>query len=123
MNREPTYGFGNGVNDEKVQVLDVTKGVLLPYQDGETAELRPLDLLIPIPTSRAATDRKRRRRGQDRAGTPRHDRVRTHGILEDITVRPNGDGKYKIAFGGTVAGARARSPVIPNCQVQGPARS
>lgn len=89
---------GNGKHDEKVQVLDVTKGVPCPYQDGETVEL-PLDLLIPDP-NQPRRDWIESADDEDKTELERLAMtVRTHGILEDITVRPNGDGKYKIAFG------------------------
>lgn len=89
---------GNGKHNEKVPVLDVSKGAPCPYQDGETVEL-PLDLLIPDPNQ----PRRDWIEGADDEDKTELERlamtVRTHGILEDITVRPNGDGKYKIAFG------------------------
>lgn len=93
-----TPGASNNGEHEKVQVIDVSKGVPCPYQDGETVEL-PLDLLIPDPNQ----PRRDWVEGADEEDKTELERlamtVRTHGILEDITVRPNGDGKYKIAFG------------------------
>jgi len=87
---------GNGKHDEKGQ--DVSKGVPCPYQDGETIEL-PLDLLIPDP-GQPRRDWIESADDEDKTDLERLAMtVRTHGILEDITVRPNGDGKYKIAFG------------------------
>lgn len=94
----PGNNGSNGQHYEKVAVLDVSKGVPCPYQDGETVEL-PLDLLIPDP-SQPRRDWVEGADDEDKTDLERLAMtVRTHGILEDITVRPNGDGKYKIAFG------------------------
>lgn len=93
-----TPASGNGQHEEKIAVLDLSKGVPCPYQDGETVELA-IELLMPDPNQPRrdwieSADEEDKTELERLAMT-----VRTHGILEDITVRPNGDGKYKIAFG------------------------